>query len=373
MSKVNIRAALSGALSLLMLVSGCSLISFEQVDEPLTPAEVNARIANHAYLTRFARDVAAAADSIINSNEDPAVQLDAIRWKLHTISEARRASFHESPYAAMIDTWAFTLQMRSFFHEGNGRDIFGPGTSLAAAVSDSLELQVSDLVRLFSGEDRYEQLRIFVEQYAAAHPLEDLTFSRTPSDADLRVYLGIPDSAAVRTIGSLPQVVDNYGSQIGILGEQIPNEVLWGTQLFVAENADDLAKLDSLAAYADRIASLVDRSPELLREAVEELKTGLDPILGELDRQRQAAMQELRRERIEITESIHRERELFMKDLHATTTQVVNDSWGHLRSTVDTLLFWFALILAILLGVPFALGYIVGRTLQGRRQRKQTG
>jgi len=80
-------------------------------------------------------------------------------------------------------------------------------------------------------------------------------------------------------------------------------------------------------------------------------------------------MRDLHRERVEITDAIHREREAIMKDLHATTTQGVNDSWQHIRSTIHALFFWIVLIFIIVLGIPFVLGYIVGRTLKKKGQR----
>ena len=130
-----------------MLVSSCSLINIERADQPLTTAQINARITGREFLAHFARVVEDAADSIVAQDNNPLVQLDAIRWKIHAIKEARSASYGQSPYGAMINTWTFCLQMRLFFIDGNGKNIFGLETQLALLASDSLEPDSQKLVR----------------------------------------------------------------------------------------------------------------------------------------------------------------------------------------------------------------------------------
>jgi hypothetical protein len=78
----------------------------------------------------------------------------------------------------MIDTWTFYLQMRLFFIDGNGKNMFGPQTHLALVASDSLERDIRKLLRAFTRADQSEDFNTLVEDYAAANPLLGITFTR---------------------------------------------------------------------------------------------------------------------------------------------------------------------------------------------------
>ena len=103
-------AALVGLL-LSLLLSGCTLVDIDLPSDPLTPTQINTRLATHEFCAHFTGVVMAAGDSIIHTATDPAVQISALRWKVHAVSACRGAVLQTSPSGALVDTWVFCAQM----------------------------------------------------------------------------------------------------------------------------------------------------------------------------------------------------------------------------------------------------------------------
>lgn len=82
-------------------LAGCSLVSLKSPEKPLSARDLNARILTHEYAAHFMADIAHAADAIAEASSDPAVRLNALRWKIAAVSheiirdageEARRSA-----------------------------------------------------------------------------------------------------------------------------------------------------------------------------------------------------------------------------------------------------------------------------------------
>ena len=221
-------------------------------------------------------------------------------------------------------------------------------------------------------KERQTQYGSFIVDYVATHPIVDLTFAREPSTPAFLDYLDVPDSARVQAVGTLPQVVHNYGSQMSIWSDQWPRQARWRTELLVMERDLDQVDLrrhiDSLTAYADRIATIMESSPQLAREITDELVAGLDPFLLAAERERIAIMQGFDEQRIALTATIQQEREIILASVDVTAVRVADVAMTRVREGLTAYLFWLSIIMAIVLGLPFAFGYITGRAV-GRNRR----
>jgi hypothetical protein len=146
-------------------LSGCSLVTLEGAAEPLTTKEVNLRIMTHEFADHFATSVESTADTISDNAFDFEIRLNAIRWKIYATGGIQDAAFHTTPLGAMVDTWAFCVQMFRYFEEGDGRNIFGENQSLAIHTSQNLLGEFQQLVKSFTTQREYEKYEKFVSDY----------------------------------------------------------------------------------------------------------------------------------------------------------------------------------------------------------------
>lgn len=353
-------------------LSSCSLITIEGAADPLPKREVNARFLTHEYITYFSALVEEAADSIIVETSVVQVQINALRWKIHANNAIRTTAFQTSPNAALIDTWTFIAQMKDFFTTGHGREMFVPHQDWVTNACDSLEDTYSRLVRSVTTPQNYAKAGEFVEFYVPEHPLEDITFKRPSTNNAMRNFLELPDSAAISTVGDLPQVMSDFSSRFSLFGQHMPKAVNWNTELFVKESGldsiDMQARMDSLAQLIDRISDVAERSPQIVDSALQNLSYHLRPVLREIDYQRVQTLDALSQERALISDVIVAERANIMEDLDKTVNSVVEKSWEQARKMIGMALVGLIVLAIVILGLPFGMGYIVGKTIGGRKK-----
>jgi len=189
-------------------------------------------------------------------------------------------------------------------------------------------------------------------------------------------FLEIAEQDAVATVGTLGQVVSDFGSRVSHFGEQLPNRTAWRTELFMRESGVDgrslQAELAVFGARIERVAAVAEQTPELLDDALLRIDQDLAVLMEAIDVQRAAVMEGLERERLGLTEAVARERaalvEAFSAERAATLAelerwadQVIADSWSQLRGLVSIALFGVIVLLLVLFGLPFGLGVLVGR------------
>lgn len=144
-------------------------------------------------------------------------------------------------------------------------------------------------------------------------------------------------------------------------GDAVSQRVLGDTDV-----QKTLKSLTTLARSGERLVAVVEQAPLLLSAKITEMEADLTKSDGALSQQRDAVVGELRKERAAITEAISKERAAAMKDLNAYTTQAIQEAGTQLRSLVAGAILGGALLILILLGLPFGAGYLVGRVM-GRR------
>jgi hypothetical protein len=202
-----------------------------------------------------------------------------------------------SPEAALIDTWTFCKQMTLFFHGGNGKGMFGEWQSIVTDACESLETEINDIARNMLPVQEFKTNEAFVNEYVQEHPLHDISFIRESAFSGWKRYMGIPDSLAVATVGTLPQVLDDFASRTLIYGEQIPQVTSWRADLFVKNNRLDSLKVqerfDSLTVLMERLAAIAENSPQLIDSSFKNLSTHLKPVMENIDRQRLETLEAL--------------------------------------------------------------------------------
>ena len=370
---IPVVALQAGATAVLMAVlSGCSLVSIESAAEPLTRKEMNARILTHDFAMRFASAVELAADSVFSTAKDFPIRLNALRWKIGAYSAIREAALRESPTVAMIGTWALCIQMEEFFRIGPGDSLFGKMQGVAVDVSQKLETEIDSLIRSFATPAEYKRVSDFVRHYVDRFPFQELTFKQEPIIRSWNRYEGLPDSAAVKTVGDLPQAVADLASRINIQSGHLPKETLWQIQLLIAEaglsGPEAEAALDSLQVEIRKIGQLAEASPELLDSTLLRLSRDLEVLLLSVDRQRKETLDVLSGEREAISALVQHERVAIMEQLEGFSQVTIEKTYGMLQELVNSILLYGIILAILVLTVPFAMGYVVGKTV-GRQRR----
>jgi len=132
-----------------------------------------------------------------------------------------------------------------------------------------------------------------------------------------------------------------------------------------------LNSVTSLARSGERLVKAAEQGPALLAAKITDMQAELTKADGFLTVQRDAIVGELKKEREAITQAISQERAAAMKDLDSYTTKALHELSAQLTPIIATLTFGGALLLLVILGLPFAAGYIVGRLTRSKRQPSQ--
>ncbi|PWG73897.1 hypothetical protein DF186_20680, partial [Enterococcus hirae] len=82
-----------------------------------------------------------------------------------------------------------------------------------------LQLDIAGIAEGTTTAADFTKVRGFVLEEARKHPLKNLSMDRRSAVPDWRNFIGTPDSAAVTTVGTLPQAVTQVGTQVVTIAE----------------------------------------------------------------------------------------------------------------------------------------------------------
>ena len=327
--------------TLLITLSGCSLFNIDLNTgvEPLPSKELNTRILLHEYASNFSNRVEKVADSVIQTTDDKDIRLNALYWKINAISVSRQMIFQTVPYASLVDTWTFTMQHRDFLASDMGTELFGAYQPSVVKVASGLEQKVATIARVVSTRKEFNSYEKFATGYAAEHPFTTIEFRRESILSQLNEALGIPDSAAVGTVGTMPEAVSDLTSRVNDYSSSIPKLTRWRTQAYLYESGVDSvdikAVMDSIALLTSKVSYIAENSPELLDSAMVKFNRQVAPLVNKLDarwsetlwklgEERAALMEALDYQRMAIMDTLTNEREVIMADLSVLSKELVD-------------------------------------------------
>lgn len=356
----------------------CSLVKIESEQKPLGVKELNTRLLTQKFAQRAMDRIELAADSIIKlAKDDKTTQLNALHWKIITSEELGRISFQTEPKIALMDTWSYFLEVRQAINDSKLELLFGSFNKVAIdAVEDNI-VGIQKIAYNVLGSKEYDQIKEFVENYAQNTQLLDQKEFKHQSvrDAYLR-FKEIPDSIAVQTVGTLSEVVADASNRLGYWTDASGKRFNWKTELLLKERGIDSmdieAKIAEVEMQFDRLLEVAENSPETIQQAIIEFRNNISPLFRSLNYEIGDAMQSLSadiqsvdemiyRERVALDSIIKRERlELTIKadDLVETGIEKAIISVG---DTLKDLIIYFILLLLIVFGLPFYIGYFIGK------------
>ena len=270
-----------------------------------------------AFTGEFSRTVEHTADSIIANSDDPLARRRAVEWKLTLVRNVREAALVSDPLLGLIDVWLFTVQVRLFLESPPPAREPLPSQYLdvALAVMRQQEAQARRLAISVAGVERVEAFEPRLLEFAAAHPIDPLTLSRTSivaaDSALLHPVGGGLGATMAATYWSMRELDDRLTSMDATLGK----ELRWNMQLLAYDIAD-LPVVDStlngILRSLERITALTDTIPALVsgeRAAVlEALHVELATLTAAIDDMRRETLESVSGERGAVLDAVARER-----------------------------------------------------------------
>jgi len=154
-----------------------------------------------------------AADRVIASTTDKAIERHALLWKINAIPIAYRALFQNDPGVAYLDTLALSMQMVDYFETGYGRSDFGQWHVIALEASRSLEKTVGDLGLKIRTDGQDSPIQSELQAFASENQIErGFTYRHTVVPV-LDKFLGQEEMDALQTVGSLVVKVEDISYQ----------------------------------------------------------------------------------------------------------------------------------------------------------------
>lgn len=361
------------AAMLTVLLNACSLLTIRTPDKPLTAVEQRARMLSRDYAVHFAGRMVEAIDDAVPENAPSDVRSNALRLKIGIVTESGRAATGLSPTGDLLDIWAFAVQLQGYLTNGPGSVLLGSAQPPVQQEILQLAGEAEEISGKITGED-FTKYRTFISRYAFRHPLAGPDCAR-PSLLSTWVAEEGGD-APLRAEGTAAQAVADLSDRMRIYSEELPEVGLWHAELAMDRAGMDAENyrtvLRTLDARLARISALADTSPALVREAIADLRGSLTASSDRLDTawmqmlrtlhtEREALAADIAAERGSLVEVADRERASLSEDAARIIDRAVDTSWVELRRLVREALLLLILLTALLLGLPFAAGYLVGR------------
>lgn len=374
-------ARILACMAVWLCLGGCSLISLKSPEKPLSDRDLNTRILTREFSYHFIGSVGQRADEIAAADSDPRVIANTLRWKIGAATESQRAAMRLSPLMSLLDTWALADQMKTFLSPGNpGAALFGAHQEAALSIANELDEDAHVLVRSLLAAREADRYRQFVDQYTREHPLENLEFVRA-SVVESWTKSNGSQIKLVDSLGTIPEAMADVSDRLKISSDALASQAMWRTQLALRDSGysgNDLrTALRQLDDRLAKVATSAENAPELVHDAVADVRRSVLDALDRVDRSSATVIDKLRTEREALTADLHTEREAVLLaadqqrkalalDVSRIADQVVRSSGEQVRSLAREVLLLLIVLAVVVLGLPFAAGYMVGRARRDR-------
>ncbi len=322
----------------------------------------------------------------MEETNDSLIHERALLWKMEAISEVHRAAFRTDPLAGLLDTAVLCGQMRDYFRDGDGADLFGAWQPIAIEAADTLHQEVWRLGESLSLSGDPAVARQTVDDYVAANPIEGQLFLRESVEPLLMQVIDRRKAGASATLGSLNELTDDLSKRLTIYAQHLPREARWQAEYAALRLArspeveEARTALESAARSHELFANSVAAALELVQEEREILLHELELLssrrIDDVDRQRQETLAMLQSEREEVMRvlltqtqealaTLRQERELTLSEVERMLEGTVSGSFDRVDDLADRLmvriLFMVGVASAALLLAAVVFGLLIRR------------
>jgi hypothetical protein len=236
------------------------------------------RAVDYEYASRFGQLVASTARDIAENTDDGEVREKAYRWRMWASPTARASAFDQDPFAGLLELWALAGQQRIYLTEGKGKDSFGDQQGKAVDTARALELNIKEQAARVMTEEEFQRVSPRVDEWVAAHPIEEPLFVRPSARADLAALVPDETHGGLKAVGSIEDTFRDLNDRITILTVQVPNEVRWQAEYLTNSLFEERFQepADSVVDAVEEVTAFLDDFERVLSTQTATLLTGIE-------------------------------------------------------------------------------------------------
>jgi ABC-type bacteriocin/lantibiotic exporter with double-glycine peptidase domain len=185
----------------------------------------------------------------------------------------------------------------------------------------------------------------------------------------------------VDSIGTIPEAMEDVSERIKITSDALALQTIWRTELVLRQSGysptDIRAALRQLDERLAKVSAAAESAPQLVHEAVADVRRSVIDLLHQVDSSSASILETLRTERAALSADVRTEREAVVlaaeaerqaiaRDAARIADQVVKSSGEQARYLAREVLLLLIVLAIVVLGLPFAAGYFVGRARPDR-------
>lgn len=315
----------------------------------------------YGYGHHFAGQLDLACNEIYSSAANPDIRRAAIEWNLNATPSMMMACFNRDPLVGLLGAWTFAIQLREFFEEGNGRNVFGPQQDIANQASRKLETDVSNLAHGVWPEGDINRAEQLVADFAAANPLKNMRFVREGFDKETMAAMGASVSGGLGAAGAMNEQMVALIDRANIMMPYLQRQIYWQSAMIMEDSKKLVADLtdstlvavrEEAFGHLDPIFEFADEQRALM---VRDVARERSAILLAIANERNEVLKSLAAERGELIKAIANERNATMRDIDALTLTVLERVTQESQSAVTTSIDRIYMHTLQLLAVPFLL------------------
>jgi len=243
-------------------LTGCTVIPRQS---GLASSSANVSASNDQIRTQvygnvlgFSGAVRTIANTIIAETDDPVIRRRALKFKMESISTSQVIVSYHDPLVSILDLWAFTVQLVTYYRDGPGRNDFGPWQDqLVATLERFPPVLRSRALRLVTDTTTVRADSIITD-WAAAHPITGEIRQRPWMADTLSTIYQSQGMGAAGAMGVMAERISNLSDRIAIYYALLPDQMRWEGEVFlediVARNEGLRLALDSVSAISGSLS-----------------------------------------------------------------------------------------------------------------------
>ncbi|MEH0154702.1 hypothetical protein V6R21_11225 [Limibacter armeniacum] len=319
--------------------------SMQQVEQPVDITSYDLRQQMNAFLIDFAGLIEESADSILQHSEDWTVKDNALRWKMYAIPAAQRAMLVNDPLIGLFDISALCIQMKHFFENGAGNQLFGPYQPLAITTSDSLINRSMQVFSTLSENRDSSKASKTIKKFAQDYPIQSIYFNRMSTTPLLSKYVDKEKMGLKKMASGATETLQQLTERLNLYIDLLPRQARWQAAYLIRQSLEQVAsdsitsqvfnRIDHLESYLDRLTMVTERIPSLVDNERRY-------ITADLQQERVLLIEEVRSERVIIFNKITEERKAILSEVDAIANRSITNAFDQLDNLI-TKVFWMVI------------------------------
>ncbi|MFD2892770.1 hypothetical protein ACFS5J_12180 [Flavobacterium chuncheonense] len=333
----------------------------------LSPLELRATTNDFFY--KFERTITESADSIIKLSTNPLIDKEALIWKMNAIPIANVAIYNSDAFLGYIDVSVFTYQMKLYFENGAGKNLFGDHQMIAIHALNILWEDLLNIGRNLVPDNDISEGTKIVTDFAQQHPLKSSYFVRQSTIPLMTKIQNVEKVTFKKIAVDMSQNLDEMRTQISSYMVMMPKQVHWETELLLNNtltNPNLTNRFDSLADLTERMVAVMESTPEFIENqriaSFQDIRGEREAVLQAISQERALVLDEIKKERTIVLEELNKQltfqREATFQDLTTLSHQSIELVSNKMENMIDKLYWRTVYMIAILLVLLF-IGFII--------------